>query len=130
MEHRYACEVGFAETDAGGRVHFSQYLIYVERAEHDFLRRRGVVVFDEGRVGWPRVRFSCEYEKPLYFGDCFEVVLRIGRVGVSSISWSFRIVAGDEVCASGEMVCVQVDGAGSALNLGDDLRNRLGVGSE
>ena len=50
--------VEFADTDMAGIVHFSNYLRYMEMAEHDFLRSIGFSVNGtiEGRhVGWPRV---------------------------------------------------------------------------
>ncbi len=128
MKHEYFCEVGFAETDAGGRAHFAQYFVYVERAEHDFLRKIGVPVFEENEIGWPRARVDCEYKRPLFFGDCITVCLEIAKVGKSSITWKFQIRVDEELAASGEMVCVHVDGAGKPAELKQDFRVKLGVG--
>ena len=55
--------VEFSDSDMGGVVHFSRYLVYMETAEHQFLRSRGVDVHTsmDGRViSWPRVAVQCE----------------------------------------------------------------------
>lgn len=70
--------VEFFETDMAGILHFSNYLRYMEMAEHDFLRSLGwsVTSVHEGRrLGWPRVHVSCDYRAPLAFED--EVVVQV-----------------------------------------------------
>ena len=47
--------VEFADTDVGGIVHFSRFLVFMETAEHEMLRGRGLSVHleDGGRtIGW------------------------------------------------------------------------------
>ena len=72
--HRHACEVAFGDTDASGWMHFPNVFRYVEAAEHDFLRKRGILVFDRSQGGWPRVKVSCDYKRPLHGGDRVEVL--------------------------------------------------------
>lgn len=113
--HRYPREVAFSETDASGWVHFTKILSYAEEAEHDYLRDRGIKVFDGNQGGWPRVRVACDYRMPLRFQDRIEVRLTLGKIGVSSVEWKFEIAKADgEVAASGEMVAVNVNAAGKA----------------
>ena len=62
--------VEFHETDMAGIVHFSNFFRYMEAAEHEFLRSRGLsVVLDwEGqRLTFPRVAASCDFRRPLRF---------------------------------------------------------------
>lgn len=124
--HRYDCEVAFADTDASGWVHFTKILTYAERAEHDFLGRLGVDVFDRGKGGWPRVRISCDYKRPLKFQEKFQVQLGVKKLGSASIAWFFEIVKnGDEVAAVGEMIVAKVNHEGVPTVISDSDRELL-----
>jgi len=126
IRHRYSCEVAFSDTDASGWVHFSKILTYAERAEHDFLASSGISVFNRGKGGWPRVKISCEYKKPLEYADQMEVVLGLDHVGGTSLCWNFEILKnGGELAARGEMVTVKVDHAGKVTPLSTEERNIL-----
>jgi len=106
---RMESEVAFADTDASGWMHFSSILRYAERAEHAFLRSRGVVVFDRSIGGWPRAKVTCDYKIPMQAGDVTTVDLAITRLGVTSITWEFEVLnAAGEVAASGSMTTVRV----------------------
>ncbi|MGJ8643897.1 MAG: acyl-CoA thioesterase [Luteolibacter sp.] len=123
IRHRYECEVAFADTDASGWVHFSKILQYPERAEHDFLEKSGLVVFDRSQGGWPRVRVVCDYARPLTFQDKITVELAVGRVGSGSVTWLFQILKDDgKVAASGEMVTAKVNNQGKPAKLEDAER--------
>jgi YbgC/YbaW family acyl-CoA thioester hydrolase len=123
--HRYECEIAFADTDASGRVHFSNILRYVERAEHDFFKLCEIEMISEN-VGWPRVRVSCEYERSLRFGGWAIVKLLLKRVGGSSVTWGFEVLCGEgELAAKGEMVSVKVDADGKAMAITEDERERM-----
>ncbi len=126
IRHRYFCEVAFPDTDASGWVHFSKILIYAERAEHDFLTSSGIPVFDRGRGGWPRVKITCEYKRPLEFQDGIEVLLSLDHVGGTSLCWKFEILKNDgELAARGEMVTVKVDYTGKVAPLSEMERGIL-----
>lgn len=124
--HRQKFEVAFSDTDASGWVHFSKALIYAEKAEHEFLRQRGLSVFDRGQGGWPRVKVSCEYKRPLNFQEKFEVRLSLDHIGGTSLVWKFEIVKeSGELAARGEMVTVKVDTTGSVASITDEERKFL-----
>ncbi|MEO5713387.1 MAG: thioesterase family protein [Luteolibacter sp.] len=124
--HRHACEVAFGDTDASGWMHFPNVFIYVEKAEHEFLRSRGVLVFDRAQGGWPRVKVSCDFKRPLMCGDKIEVLLAVSRVGASSVTWNFEIVnAAGEIAAFGSMTNVRVDHEGKPKLISDDDRRQL-----
>jgi acyl-CoA thioester hydrolase len=128
--HRYDCEVAFADTDASGWVHFSKALTYVERAEHDFLMKRGVDVFARAKGGWPRVKVSCEYKRPLVFQDKIAVLLTLDHIGGSSLVWKFQILKEDgELAVRGEMVTVKVNMAGEVAGISEAEKNLLEVGA-
>lgn len=125
--HRYGCEVAFADTDASGWVHFSKILIYAEKAEHDFLCKLGLDVFDRSKGGWPRVKVTCEYKRPLVFQEKIEVLLSLDHIGGSSLVWKFEIMKGNgELAARGEMVTVKVNESGEVTGISESETKLLG----
>ncbi len=111
--HRYICEVAFGDTDASGWMHFPNIFRYVEAAEHECLRSRGILVFDRAKGGWPRAKVTCDFKKPFLTGDRVEVQLAVSRIGTSSITWDFEVHnAEGEIAAIGSMSNVRVDQTG------------------
>jgi 4-hydroxybenzoyl-CoA thioesterase/acyl-CoA thioester hydrolase len=101
-EYRTRRRIEFADTDMGGIVHFARYLVFMETAEHEFLRELGTsvdVVLEDGRhVGWPRVAVSCEYRSPARFGDVLDIRVRVLRKGRKSLTYGIEFeVEGREV---------------------------------
>lgn len=128
--HRYVCEVAFADTDASGWVHFSKILTYAERAEHDFLAKLGIDVFGCGKGGWPRVKVSCEYKRPLVFQEKISVILTLDHIGGSSLVWKFQILKADgELAVRGEMVTVRVNSHGEVAGIPESEKKLLEGGA-
>ena len=127
--------VEFSETDMAGIVHFSNFLRWMESAEHAFLRSIGHSVHTkdaEGVAGWPRVKVECEYFKPLRFEDVIEVLLRVEEVRNRSVRYGFRVrVEGtSEDAARGAVIAVhaRVDAASGrleAVSIPEELRRKL-----
>src|ERR1700737_3007715 len=85
--------IEFADTDMAGIVHFANFFRFMEAAEQEFLRSRGLsVALDwEGQaIGFPRVSASCDYLKPARFEDVLEVALRVHKVGHKSVTYGFE----------------------------------------
>jgi YbgC/YbaW family acyl-CoA thioester hydrolase len=105
----YRRRIDFADTDVGGIVHFSRFLVFMETAEHEMLRSRGLSVHAEsdGRViGWPRAEVSCRYVAPARFGDEIEVEVRVERRGTRSMTYGFQVRRGSDLLAEGRMTSV------------------------
>ena len=124
--------VEFADTDLGGIVHFSRFFVFMETAEHEFLRSLGYEVhFDlDGRtVGWPRVDASCTYRKPARFADVLDIELRIERRGGRSMTYGIRFLRDRELIAEGKVssvCCILDDPAGlKAIDIPPELAKRL-----
>jgi acyl-CoA thioester hydrolase len=101
--------VEFAHTDSAGIAHFSTFFLYMEQAEHELLRHLGVGVVmrdDEGEIGWPRVRASCDFRHPAKFEDPVEIETTIERVGGRSVTYTHRLSCGDRQLAQGQMTAV------------------------
>lgn len=108
-EHRIRRKVEYVDTDMSGIVHFSRFLIYMENAEHAFLKAVGAGVHwrdAQGReMSWPRVSVSCDYLSPARYGDELEIHLRVLRKGVRSMTYGIEITCGGATLARGKSTC-------------------------
>lgn len=94
MAHTYTLthRVEFADTDAAGLAHFTAFFRWMEVTEHAFYRSLGGVAFKrtpEGEFGVPRVVASCEYLRPLGFGDEVEAQLLVKSKTEKAIEYEF-----------------------------------------
>jgi 4-hydroxybenzoyl-CoA thioesterase/acyl-CoA thioester hydrolase len=84
--------IEFVDVDLAGFVHFSRFFIFMETAEHEFLRSLGTSVhthIDGEEIGWPRLAASCEYLKPARFEDILDIEVIIKRKGNTSMTYEF-----------------------------------------
>ena len=84
--------VEFSETDLAGIMHFTNFYRWMEICEHEFLRSLGLSVDMEdenGRFGWPRVKTSCRFKRPLRFEEV-EVKLIVAEIRDRSIRYAFQ----------------------------------------
>ena len=111
-------KVEFAETDMAGIMHFTHFYRWMEVCEHEFLRSLDLSVdmkSGEDRMGWPRVKTSCRFKRPLRFEDEVELRLSVREVRDRSIVYVvdfWKEENGERVrAASGETVaaCVRFD---------------------
>lgn len=124
--------VEFADTDMAGIVHFANFFRYMEAAEVDFLRSRGLSVkleWEGQKVSFPRVAASCDYLRPARFEDLLDVTVRVVRIGRKSVTYAFEFFKNEELLARGQItaVCcrVQVDQPLQAIEIPASLRERL-----
>jgi 4-hydroxybenzoyl-CoA thioesterase/acyl-CoA thioester hydrolase len=101
--------VEFADTDMAGIAHFSAFFRWMEAAEHEFLRSRGLsVVLDwEGEhLGFPRVSAACDFASPVRFEDVLDVDVRLARVGTKSLHYEVVFTLDGAKVASGRLSAV------------------------
>jgi acyl-CoA thioester hydrolase len=71
--------VEFHDTDLAGIIHFSNYFLYMEQAEHELFRSLGLKIhghFPDGTVyGWPRVSTTASFSAPAHYDDLLDVRL-------------------------------------------------------
>lgn len=114
--------VAWVDTDAGGRIHFTNAFRYAEAAETSLMRRLGML----DRWGdYPRRHVEAEFLRVLRFEDELEVRLRVERVGRTSITYAWTIERAGEVCVRGRHTVVNVDPEGRPAPLPDDVRAAL-----
>jgi len=107
--------IEFADTDMAGIVHFANFFRFMESAEVEFLRARGLTVsltWEGQRIGFPRVSASCDFLRPATFQDVLDVAVRIQSIGQKSVTYSFEFSKAGEVIARGQVtsVCCRVIG--------------------
>lgn len=108
--------VEFADTDMAGILHFSNYLRYMEAAEHAFFRSLGLSVHQTDasgsgmEYGGARVRATCNYLRPLCYQDVVEIQVLVKEKSARSISYVVVFRKKPELVevARGEMVVVFV----------------------
>jgi acyl-CoA thioester hydrolase len=117
-EYRTRRRIEFSDTDVGGIAHFSRFFVFMEIAEHEFLRALGTSVHvdvDGRKIGWPRVSATCDYLSPARFEDMLDIHVKVLRKGTKSMTYSFEITRGETPVARGQMTsvcCVLNDPAG------------------
>ena len=131
-EFRTTRRVEFADADMGGIVHFARYLVFMETAEHEFLRSLGSDAFatrDGRTIGWPRVEVSCQYLSPAHYGDVLDIHLRIARKGRTSLTYAITISTDSRLVARGRMssvCCIMNDGEGlESISMPESLCQRI-----
>ena len=125
-DHVERLRVAWADTDAGGRIHFTAALRYAEAAENGLRRARGLLA-DWG--DYPRRHVEAEYLDVLRFEDEVDVRIRPERLGTTSITWTWEIERGGEVCVAGRHTVVHVDGAGRPSPVPEPVRRGLEGGA-
>ena len=113
-DYRTTRRVEFADTDMGNLVHFSRFFVFMETAEHEFLRSLGATVHfqHEGQsIGWPRLEARCQYLSPARYGDELDIHLAVRRKGNSSMTYDFTFRIGERLVARGRIssVCCILD---------------------
>ena len=108
-EYQTKRKIEFADTDMAGIVHFTRFFVFMESAEHEFLRSLGTSVATEwggNKIGWPRLAASCEYLSPLRFEDEVDIHLRVSKKGTKSLTYQFRFTHQGTDVARGEITTV------------------------
>jgi 4-hydroxybenzoyl-CoA thioesterase/acyl-CoA thioester hydrolase len=125
--------VEFRDTDAAGIVHFSVYFVYMEQAEHEFLRHIGVPLHHrvEGMVhSWPRVSATCDYRSPARFEDELSVSIFVAHLGEKSVRYQVRFELDGRRIAEGTTIAaycqVKSDHSLSAVAIPVSFRQALG----
>ena len=106
-------KIEFVDTDLAGFVHFSRFFVFMETAEHEFLRSLGTSVhthIDGEEIGWPRLAATCEYFKPAKFEDVLDIEVVVKRKGNTSMTYEFFFRKGKTLIARGEVssICCKI----------------------
>jgi len=115
-----------------GIVHFSNFFRYMEAAETEYLRVRGLSVAwrEEGRrFGFPRVSVTCDYVKPALFEDVLDIEVTLERLGNKSATYRFDFTRSGEAIATGRITsvfCREIPGHGlESHEIPESIRTKL-----
>ena len=116
VEHVERLRVAWVDTDAGGRIHFSNAFRWAELAEVGLMR--SLLSLDEWG-DFPRRQVHAEFLKVLRFDDEIDVRLRVERVGRTSITYAWTISKDGEPHIVGGHTVVHVGADGRPAELPD-----------
>ena len=107
--------VEFCDTDMAGIAHFANFFRWMESAEVEFLRTRGLSVkleWEGQLLGFPRVSATCDFVKPARFQDVLDIAVSIERIGTKSVTYAFEFSCQDALLARGKVTsaCCRVTG--------------------
>jgi YbgC/YbaW family acyl-CoA thioester hydrolase len=115
VRYRHAFDVRFQDVDAAGIVFFARILAYFHDAYFAWLMNEGGVdlpsAMREGEVAMPVAHQSCDFLRPLFFGDHVEAQVTCVVVEEMGYSVGLRMVRGETVTAVGQLVLACVDRA-------------------
>lgn len=132
-EHVERRKMEWADTDAAGIVHFARFFVFMETAEHRFRDALGYPVGEGASngssLGWPRVSATCDYRRPVHFGEELEIHTRVVEKGTSSLTFAFTFRHDDEPVAEGRMtsVCCRMEPEIHAVPIPDGLAEGIEV---
>jgi len=116
-------EVRYAETDAMGIVHHSNYLVWFELARTHLCQETGHPYAEIEASGYrltvtgSRVR----YRRPARYGDTVQVSAWIDRLGSRGVRFAYEVRAANEVVASGSTEHVWIDARGRPCRIPSEL---------
>jgi acyl-CoA thioester hydrolase len=108
-----------------GIAHHTSYVVYMEAARVEWLRRRGITYggFVEQGLHLPVVELSVAYRSPARFDDELDVETSLAEIGAASLRFDYRIVRveGGTLCAEGSTRLACIDHRGGLRRLSADL---------
>jgi len=108
-------EVRFGEIDHAGVMYYPALFDRMHRGFEDFWSEAAHMayaqVLDVDNIGFPLVNIECNFRKPFRFGERLRMEIDVARIGTRSVSFRFRLSAGDspEVRAVATMVLGVID---------------------
>lgn len=105
--HETEIRVRYAETDAMGIVHHSNYLVWFETARSEFCRSRGFSykqMEEEDDALMVVAETYCRYKSPAHYDDVLTIRLKIGEVRSRSLRFVYEVYRAEDdmLIAEGE----------------------------
>ena len=128
--HNLSIRIYYEDTDFSGVVYHASYLRFLERGRTEILRDRGIdqaALFGEGGAGalsFAVRHMSIDWLKPARMDDMITVETRIGIIKGASLTLHQRILRGDEILITAE-VLVALVADGKPARISPDLRVKL-----
>jgi len=110
-QHRFPVRIYFEDTDLSGVVYHANYLRYMERARSDMLRLAGIdqrAAVEAGEGAYAVASLNIRYAAPARLDDALLVVSELTRVKAASVHVHQRVMRGDVLLASADVVAALV----------------------
>lgn len=132
MAEPYHFRVAWFDCDPAGIVFYPRLLAYMNEAAHGYLEQLGFSLAElnrRGVIGVPMVSLSADYKRVLRCGDHARIETSVSEIGRSSIKFTHRIMAGDDLAVEGREVRVYAarngEGEIRAMPVHEDVRQAL-----
>lgn len=111
--------VRYAETDRGGLLHHSTYIVYFEMGRTELLRSRGVSYREVEDSGFYLVvvDLGCKYKKPAFYDDVLTLRTTVAKVSHVKIVHNYQVFRDGTLLAEGytTLACIDREGKPQAL---------------
>jgi acyl-CoA thioester hydrolase len=128
-KHRLCVRVYYEDTDFSGYVYHSNYLKFCERARSDMMRLLGVdqnsMFVGDNRMFIVIRRMVCEFLTPARFDDVLTVESTPTLAKGARMEMSQRVLRGDTVLFTAEVLAVILDANGRPKRAPADLAEKL-----
>lgn len=121
--HETEIRVRYAETDAMGYLHHSNYLTYFEIGRTELFRAGGgsYRAVEERGLFLVVVKIEVRYKKPARYDDLLTLRTTISRITPARIEHEYQLMRDGEVLTTGTSTLACVDGSGTINALPDEL---------
>ena len=105
-------KVYYEDTDASGRVYYSNYLKYLERGRTDFLSSLGFShkeLYNNNKIYFVVKTCNIEYVKPANFEDILEIKTSIVSFSKAKIEFNQQILRDDQLIVDSNIVIVSIN---------------------
>ncbi|MCI2430691.1 acyl-CoA thioesterase [Candidatus Acetothermia bacterium] len=112
MAYKTTWRVSFGEIDYAGIVYYPNFFDYFQRTEEVFMEHIGFpypYLIGELKIGFPIVRVEADFKNPVRYGDAFDVSMNVARLGNSSVTFSFRVFKGQQLCGAASITHATID---------------------
>lgn len=117
--HETQIRVRYAETDAMGYLHHSNYLTYFEIGRTELFRAGGgsYRAVEEGGLFLVVVKIDVRFKRPARYDDLLTLKTEITRITPARIEHAYELFREDELLTTGTstLACVNAEGRASAL---------------
>ena len=129
VSHALPIRIYYEDTDFSGVVYHASYLRFLERGRTELLRDLGVhqaaLHGDAAALAFAVRRMTIDWLKPARMDDMVTVETRIGAIKGASLMLLQRILRGEELLLTAEVLVVAVS-SGKPAPLPAGLKERLG----
>jgi acyl-CoA thioester hydrolase len=125
--------VRFGDTDPYGVVYFASYFRYCHHGIEEFLRHLGLQPHElfrnpEEGFGLPIVGASCDFFKPVWYGETLKLIVSIFQLKDKALTFGFHFFPseGTDLVACGQATIVAIGSNWKSRSLPERLRYALG----